>query len=68
MSTTLVDRKGVNVTQFWGGNRRGVCYQLNAGGQFVQLTAAQLKVVLLDLAAVIRVAVAVKHAEKLNKK
>jgi hypothetical protein len=53
MSTLLgmTPENGVSVTRFYGGELRGVCYQLTAAnGQYIQLTTPQLNDILKVLA------------------
>ena len=54
MSTELLEMtndNGVALTQFWGGDKRGVCYQVTTTyGAYIQLTTPQLNAILNALA------------------
>ena len=54
MSTELLDitnGNGVALTRFWGGDKRGVCYQITTtDGTYIQLTTPQLNAILKALA------------------
>lgn len=41
MGTTLYDKNGINIRRFYGGDERGVCYQITIGKEYVQLTGEQ---------------------------
>jgi len=47
MSTSLIDeddKGGFYLTRFFGGERRGTCYQISQGnGVYVQLTMEQMR-------------------------
>jgi hypothetical protein len=54
MSTTLLrmtPENGVAVTRFYGGQHRGMCYQVTVeNGQYIQLTILQFEAIIKALA------------------
>jgi hypothetical protein len=53
VSTELLEitKDGVALMRFWGGDKRGVCYQITAeDGTYLQLTTPQLNAILSALA------------------
>lgn len=42
MGTDIIDKNGFQVTRFWGGSDRGVCFQLNKEGQYIVLSKADM--------------------------
>lgn len=55
MSKNIYEKYGIIITRFWGfwgGEERGMCYQINVGGEFVQLTKDEFKDFSYDLEAI----------------
>jgi len=44
MGTKLWDNYGIQVKRFYGGELRGVCYQITIGDQYVQLTSQEFRI------------------------
>ena len=41
MGTVIYEKYGLQVKRFYGGDKRGVCYQITLGKAYVQLTTKQ---------------------------
>lgn len=41
MSTNIFDKYGIRVGRFYGGDKRGTCYQITIGDKFVELTETE---------------------------
>jgi len=43
MGTVIYEKQGIQVKRFYGGDQRGICYQITTSEGYVQLTEKQFK-------------------------
>ena len=43
MGTIVLDKYGIEVKRFWGGDRRGVCYGIITSSNYTELTEMEFR-------------------------
>ena len=44
MGTVIYDKNGVHIKRFYGGEKRGMCYQISIPDKYIQLTQKEFNI------------------------